>query len=551
MFRRSPSDKPLDSNPFPPNAKGVVTGVFNGKVSGLDSGGDRCLRKPKMLTGKTCDPQTEQTLLSFITGERFDSIPEHKIVPPEAINCPITRLIWGAAIRTRIQGIPVNVSTINRQIVKDGADKRLFDDLHEESAYYNSYEDWAKLSGATDHTASYEMVHGDVLHYYQNRETIRIGEMLVGREIGAEEAMGRIEKLLHATNGRIEIPKARSLLEFGNICIDNSQTLLGNRFLCRQGGLLIVAPSGVGKSSASVQQDIEWSCGRASFGIKPNGPLRILTIQAEDDEGDMIEFVSGVRSGLELTNEEEELCKENCRIVGYKSLTGVDFLKGIVKPLLNRSKPDILRLNPFLAYLGADISNATQTALFLRNTLNPLLEEFNCACVLMHHTGKCRPEDKSDEMKPSNWMYRGIGSSDITNWGRAIIAIDPTHDSTIYKWIAAKRGNRVGWVDDEGNTTQERFFSHSTSGGIRWEASDIQEAPEKPKKNTKGQFKTEYTHDMILDRMHMIDEIKPTALLRIVKDNTGMSPSQFWTMWNKLKADNKIIEGKEGWRKLF
>jgi hypothetical protein len=52
-----------------------------------------------------------------------------------------------------------------------------------------------------------------------------------------------------------------SLAWYANQLIDHEQTLLGNRYLCRGGGMFIVAPSGMGKSTLSLQMAILWCCG--------------------------------------------------------------------------------------------------------------------------------------------------------------------------------------------------------------------------------------------------------------------------------------------------
>ena len=98
------------------------------------------------------------------------------------------------------------------------------------------------------------------------------------------------------------LPRARPLIDFGDTPPDPGKTLLGNRFLCREGGMLFVGPSGIGKTSAGVQQDLLWSMGLPAFGIVTARPLKILTIQAEDDDGDLSEMVSGVKAGLQLSH---------------------------------------------------------------------------------------------------------------------------------------------------------------------------------------------------------------------------------------------------------
>ncbi len=50
---------------------------------------------------------------------------------------------------------------------------------------------------------------------------------------------------------------------------DDPNELLLHRYLCRGAGLLLVGPTGIGKSSLSMQAMIYWAIGRAFFGIKP------------------------------------------------------------------------------------------------------------------------------------------------------------------------------------------------------------------------------------------------------------------------------------------
>ena len=65
-------------------------------------------------------------------------------------------------------------------------------------------------------------------------------------------------------------------------------------------------------------------------------------------------------------------------------------------------------------------------------------------------------------------MYHGAGCAGITNWARAILAIKPeTEDLKIYRFIGAKRGQRIG---DEWEGKFERYFAWSSIPGIlRWE----------------------------------------------------------------------------------
>lgn len=256
---------------------------------------------------------------------------------------------------------------------------------------------------------------------------------------------------------------------------DPRNTVLGDRFLCIGGSMLFVGPSGIGKSSASVQQDILWSLGRPAFGIRPARPLRILTVQAENDAEDLAEMRDGVCQGLRLSAEERDEVRARVFYETECGGTGADFL-AYVNSRLALDRFDLLRIDPLLAYLGGDVNSATDTAVFLRNGLNPMLARHGVACIVNHHTPKVTNRDTSG-WRGSDWMYAGAGSADITNWCRAALVIDPTHAPHVFKFVAAKRGNRIGWQDDCGEREFIRHFSHA-SDGIYWRESSEEDMEE-------------------------------------------------------------------------
>jgi len=260
----------------------------------------------------------------------------------------------------------------------------------------------------------------------------------------------------------------RSLTDFTELKIDPENTLLGNRFLCREGGMLFVGPSGVGKSSASAQQDILWSQGLPAFGIHPARPLRITTIQAENDDGDLTEMATGIMDGLYMDTEQRETVRKNTFYILEKSKTGIGFIR-FVESVLRLTKPDILRLDPLQSYIGGDTSDPQVMSLFVHTGLNPLLQEYRCACIINHHTPKTNTRDTS-KWKSTDWQYAGAGSAVLTNWARAIMVVDPCKDNNdLFRFIAAKRGWRVDWEDDNEVKTMFKHFKHSRqSGTIFW-----------------------------------------------------------------------------------
>lgn len=227
---------------------------------------------------------------------------------------------------------------------------------------------------------------------------------------------------------------------------------------------MIVAPSGQGKSVLTAQASILWACNRAAFGIKPSRPLRSLILQAEDDDGDMQEM-GEIINHLNLDEDEIRMVDTNTFVEPCNDLCGEKLLAA-ADHFLDQYPSDILWINPFSAYLGADVKNSEANNMFLRTGLNPILKKHNCAVILIHHTPKTN-FNGTENYKPSDWMYRGSGSADITNWARAIMVIDPCANMGTFKFIAAKRGKRIGWGNEY--PVYEEYFSHcKEEGKLLW-----------------------------------------------------------------------------------
>jgi AAA domain len=269
---------------------------------------------------------------------------------------------------------------------------------------------------------------------------------------------------------RCSFKPGHSLTWYANRTIDHEQTLLGSRYLCRGGGMCIVAPSGMGKSTLSLQMAILWCTGLVAFGIKPRKALRILIIQSEDDEGDCTEMAA-VKDHLELTDQQKEMVDQNTELIRCNHLVGYPFIAALRKQLQeakDAGKPfDLVIINPYGVYLGADIKDTDACTQFLNEWLNPLLSDFEIGAILIHHTAKTNFQN-TDKYSLWDWAYHGAGAACITNWARAILAIKPeTEDMTVFRFIAAKRGKRIG---EEWEGKFERYFAWSTIPSVmRWE----------------------------------------------------------------------------------
>jgi AAA domain-containing protein len=270
------------------------------------------------------------------------------------------------------------------------------------------------------------------------------------------------------------LPPIRSIKQLIETPPDPAAILLGERLLCRGGALLMVGPSGVGKSSMSMQQDLCWAVGREAFGILPARSLRILTIQAENDDGDLYEMCKGVADGIQFTEEEWQLVTQNLHYVTEVARSGESFLL-MLDRLLTAHPCDIVRIDPLFAFYGAKIEDSEKLSAFLRGGLNPILHKHNVGLILAHHTPKTTARDTSN-WTHTDYSYAGAGGAELTNWARAMLVLDATHTPGSFRLIAAKRGARIGWRDTLGQREFIRYYRHSRQDGtLFWEDGDENE----------------------------------------------------------------------------
>jgi RecA-family ATPase len=244
------------------------------------------------------------------------------------------------------------------------------------------------------------------------------------------------------------------------------------RYLCRGGSLLITGQSGIGKSSFVMQMAASWAIGRELFGIPVIHPLKIAVVQAECDIGDLAEAYQGVSSGMRLSPEEKALCKTNLKFFTEASKTGKDFVD-LCRKIIVRHKLDVLVADPLLSYVGGDLSKQEVCSHFLRNLVQPVLQETGCIMVFIHHEGKPKPQEVKDGQTVSDQMYSGIGSSELVNWARAIINIRrESKELPVFSFNLTKRGKLAGMRTPDGKPTLSIKLKHADDR-VLWEVAPL------------------------------------------------------------------------------
>jgi len=254
---------------------------------------------------------------------------------------------------------------------------------------------------------------------------------------------------------------------------NDPNNVLGRRWLCRGGSLVVVGQSGVGKSSLCMQLMILWALGLPAFGITPAGPLRSLLVQAENDVGDLAEMYQGVRQGMGLSAPQEALLDERIFIYRDTTRSGPAFVDA-ASALVDRHKPDLVWADPLLNYIGDEICDQRVISEFCCKLLNAVAQRTGVVWCLLHHTGKPSKDPKAtSHWTASDLAYSGLGSSALTNWARETAVLVrvkvPEGEPPTFQLSMTKRRLRAGLRDMEGAATDTIFLRHSAHGGILWE----------------------------------------------------------------------------------
>jgi len=251
--------------------------------------------------------------------------------------------------------------------------------------------------------------------------------------------------------------RGQSIVDYSIEQIDESQNLLGNRWLERGHGALLTGPSGIGKSTAVYQMTACWGCGVVSFGIKPPHPLRIVAIQTEDSHNDLIEMSKCVHR-LALFEDQLALVQRNTHIETINDAVGQTFIDKL-DSFLAQKPCDLVILNPLSDFIPGELTNEAEVKYFLRQLLNPLLTRRRCGALCVQPTPKTN-RDNSDKYSWFDWIYWGAGSAEFARWARAGIVIVPTAARETYRFIAAKRYEKLGWL------APQYWFAHSQENDV-------------------------------------------------------------------------------------
>lgn len=252
-----------------------------------------------------------------------------------------------------------------------------------------------------------------------------------------------LEKVAGPAPEPLALTKLRSIFDFGVVADGDASILLGERYLNRGDGMVIVSTSGMGKSAMCVQGATELALNRGPFGIQGNGPLKSLIVQSEDSDGDIGEVAHSIKTVLELTPQQITEVNSRVKVVCDRINRGARFIAAL-KLLIVEFKPDLVWINPLQAFIDGDVTDSKDLGAFLREGLNSLNSPPSFGYIIIHHTTKPATGKERAERQWHEVMYDMAGGAEIINWARAILSLRATPTEGEFNLVLAKRGRRAG-----------------------------------------------------------------------------------------------------------
>lgn len=280
-----------------------------------------------------------------------------------------------------------------------------------------------------------------------------------------------ISKMIAKSKGRRrklgDFPKAMKESDDPNI-------LIRGAWLERGGSAFLVSTAGTGKSIWVTQFAITMAHGVPFCGLQSWQPLKCWVIQTEDSDRrvaiDRDDIVAGLTyqwgNHAKWGNIDWTAAANAVEFVDFTGYTGAAFLEQLRTELeaarAEGDLPDVIIINPYMDFLGADIVTNADNISFLSGGvlagkrtegLRSILRDFKIAALIAHHTGKPPTDSELDAWICSDMPeYKACGASYVTNWGRSFVTMMKLPGMEGFVMLTAgKNGGGLGWPMVEGS----------------------------------------------------------------------------------------------------
>jgi hypothetical protein len=195
--------------------------------------------------------------------------------------------------------------------------------------------------------------------------------------------------------------------------------------------------------------------------IAPVKPLRIAILQTEDSLNDLREYREGILSQKRFTPDRIALVRRNLIVLEQVPGGSPDYLDSLLDNVAQKFEPDLISLNPLLAFCTADYTRELGSMLY--TVIDPVIKKHRIGFLGVHHTPKPIYNKAPGNYGAYDFQYLAAGDARIANWPRLSLQIEPisANPVLIACFRIAKRWQRIAWLNEHDEPTRERFLKHS------------------------------------------------------------------------------------------
>jgi len=390
---------------------------------------------------------------------------------PDSFHSPVHAIIWKTILQMSNDSRPIDVLTVSEQLTKSGnLDKiggtaylnHLLDAIPA-AAHAEYYIDIVCQWCTIRRIATLEKEQKEAINKGDIDECNRINTQIKTILTEHEQASEQIERF----------PEIRyqDLVDYK---VPEGHIIAGKGWLRRGAGCLLTGGTSLGKSILASQIAVSIASGKNILGcIAVPAPMRVTYLQAENDEETLQRDILSI---VKHIGADTEFVQENLVIHHLYGLSG-STLDSWIENQIIKQRTDLLILDPYQDFIPSGMNiNDAGTFLAFNFNLNRIIQEHNCAFLLITHTPKPRDRD--------NWtaresVYMAVGSQAIAAWARTSAEITGfKDDDSKYRLRFGKNAERTGLVSDSGGLVRDLMIQHSPSmHEPYWQVSDDQTEP--------------------------------------------------------------------------
>jgi len=252
------------------------------------------------------------------------------------------------------------------------------------------------------------------------------------------------------------LPKLRSLK------LDPDRIVAGSGFLRRGAATLLTGGTGIGKSVLVEQWAICLAAGKPlTGGIRVRRPVKVAYVGSQNDEETLKRDCGSIQEALKVRDRDVGGRLDLRYVPGMTAAKFFDLLEA----LLERTRPDVVIVDPYQDFVGVFDINATPDFFAWRTQVDQLIHRYRCSFLTLPHTPKAT---RREEMTDREMVGIAAGTLAIGNWCRTACELLHEANDRQYCLHFSKNAERTGLLNEFGEVVRSVYVEHSDNQSSPW-----------------------------------------------------------------------------------